>query len=280
MSEVTTAVAEVVSPYAAELAKYQTVATDKALSDIAQNASKISIKGEQDKDGYTSAVSARVSIKKFVAAIEKKRKELKQSALDYGRAVDAEAQRLTLILEPELLRLTREIDDIDAIEERRKEAIRQEQERKAIERINDLAQYGYVMTSSDATVMSDEAFEIIKKSAIDAHVLRQEEERKKQEDQAAKDAELEQLRAKVAAMQAQQNPVQEEAKSEPAVELTEQDKEALMVHAHELKNFAARIRNAKYPTHDQFPGINDQVKTFISLLADRIDDIAFEMTAQ
>ena len=60
----------------------------------------IRVKDQTDKANADAAHAARMVIKAKRVEIEKTRKELKEDALAYGKAVDAEAKRLTALLEP------------------------------------------------------------------------------------------------------------------------------------------------------------------------------------
>lgn len=59
----------------------------------------IIIDGPEDKNNYFLIANAVKGVVKWRTSIEKKRKELKRVALDYGKAVDSEAARLTKLVE-------------------------------------------------------------------------------------------------------------------------------------------------------------------------------------
>jgi hypothetical protein len=59
----------------------------------------ITIAGPEDKANYNLIANAVKGVVKWRTGIEKKRKELKRVALDYGKAVDSEAARLTMLVE-------------------------------------------------------------------------------------------------------------------------------------------------------------------------------------
>lgn len=79
---------------------------------------QLSIKGINDTGGYQQVHSARMVIKNHRVDVEKRRKELKADALEFGRKVDAEARRLTLLLEPIESHLEAEEKAIDDEKER------------------------------------------------------------------------------------------------------------------------------------------------------------------
>jgi hypothetical protein len=80
-----------------ELVRYSV--TDEALAQYRKEFLPLTIKGLNDEEGYEKAKTARLFIEGVRVNIEKKRVELKASALEYGRAVDAEAKRITVAIE-------------------------------------------------------------------------------------------------------------------------------------------------------------------------------------
>jgi hypothetical protein len=70
---------------------------------------ELTIAGVDDKEGFERVRRARLDLKKVRCEIEKKRKELKADAVEFGRRVDAAAKELTALVEPtEQLLLGRE----------------------------------------------------------------------------------------------------------------------------------------------------------------------------
>ena len=76
-----------------QLKKYNV--TDAALAEIRQRYGELAVHGPDDKAGYDAVKAAIADVRSIRTGIEKKRKELKDLALRYGRAVDDEAKRLT-----------------------------------------------------------------------------------------------------------------------------------------------------------------------------------------
>ena len=76
-----------------QLKKYNV--TDTAIADIRQRYGELAVHGPDDKAGYDAVKAAIADVRSIRTGIEKKRKELKDLALRYGRAVDDEAKRLT-----------------------------------------------------------------------------------------------------------------------------------------------------------------------------------------
>lgn len=74
--------------------------TDAAIAKLNTEYMALTVKGVNDKDGYAIVSAARKDIKSRRVEVEKTRKKLKEDALEYGRAVDKEAKRITAMLEP------------------------------------------------------------------------------------------------------------------------------------------------------------------------------------
>ncbi len=122
----------------------------------------LKIKSLDDKEGTKAVHSARMIIVKKRGEVEKKRKELKRSSIDFGNAVDAEAKRITALLEPIETHLYEE----ESIFEKERERLSLEAEEKAQKklqvRVNILKTYNYTMYLLDNVKnMSDNDFELV-----------------------------------------------------------------------------------------------------------------------
>lgn len=113
----------------AQLARFSP--TDGAIAELAQKYLPLSIADVNDRVGYVMVHRARMDIKNKRCAVENMRKELKADALDYGRNVDAEAKRITALLEPIETHLLEQEQTIDAEKERIKNAARLKAEAEA-----------------------------------------------------------------------------------------------------------------------------------------------------
>ena len=121
----------------------ETVATELQRFDLADTAiaamraeyMPLTICGLTDTVGYKAVHSARMVVKNHRVQVEKVRKELKADALEYGRRVDAEAKRITAMLEPIEGHLARKEDAYEAEKERIRNAerLRLEAEQRAKE---------------------------------------------------------------------------------------------------------------------------------------------------
>jgi hypothetical protein len=111
-----------------ELKKF--TVTDAAIAGLNNKYSSLKISGIDDKKGYTEVRAARLDVKSKRVEVEKKRKELTADALEFKRAIDSEAKRITGLLEPLENYLEAQEKEFDAEKERvKKEKERLEQER-------------------------------------------------------------------------------------------------------------------------------------------------------
>jgi uncharacterized membrane protein YqiK len=114
-----------------ELVKF--AIADSAIATMASEFMPLTINGIADTEGFNRVHSARMVVKAKRVNVEKVRRELKADALEYGRKVDAEAERITAMLEPIESHLITEEDAYKAEKERvRNEArLKAEAEAKA-----------------------------------------------------------------------------------------------------------------------------------------------------
>lgn len=106
-------------------------APDFAIATMANKFMPLEIRDANDVEGYKEVHEARMVVKNKRVEVEKVRKALKADALEYGRMVDAEAKRITALLEPIELHLQRQEDYYNAEKERIKNAARLKAEAEA-----------------------------------------------------------------------------------------------------------------------------------------------------
>lgn len=104
---------------------------DAAIAVLAERYMPLKIQGPDDAAGFEEVHTARMAVKKTRLAIEARRKELKEDALKYGKAVDGEAKRLTAQLEPIEGHLQAEEDAYKEAKERKRNAARLAAEEEA-----------------------------------------------------------------------------------------------------------------------------------------------------
>jgi hypothetical protein len=211
-----------------ELTKYNI--TDAAIAKLKDDYLKLTVAGINDKEGCKKVHDARMDIVKRRTSIEKKRVELKADSLEYGRRVDAEAKRITGLLQPIEDHLTEQekivTDELARIKEK-KEAEEKARIQARVNRLFELgarfdgaqyALYGLVIPVTILNAATTEQFamfldqaEKAKAAEEEAARLKAEEEaRIKAEEEAKRKAEEERL-AKIAAQQEEERKRLEEA---------------------------------------------------------------------
>ncbi len=73
---------------------------DFSIKELAAKYMPLKINGLKDRAGFNAVHAARMEVKMVRVGVEKTRKELKAAVLEYGRAVDSEAARLSALIEP------------------------------------------------------------------------------------------------------------------------------------------------------------------------------------
>lgn len=169
--------------------------TDAALAEMRSKFLGLRVLNATDEEGYAQCKEARAVVRRTRLEVEERRKELKAESLSFGRAVDAEAKRITEKIEEVEGHLVSQLKIVDDEKKRREE----EAARKALERIDlrqrKMAEVGAPLSHTEAATLSDEDFSARLESAtaeFKAAAIAREEERKRL-------AELEKERAKQAA---------------------------------------------------------------------------------
>jgi len=179
--------------------------TDAAIAQMESDYMKLKIAGIDDKKNYQLVRSARMQVKEKRVEVEKTRKSLKEESLKFGRAVDAEAKRIRLLLEP----IENYLIEQEKVIDEEKQRIKDEADRKERERIQGRLQklygmgcvfdgFGYVYKSKQEDVkieisteqiqaMSDEEYSEltgnVEKMKLQDSVAQAEEDRQKKEEE-------------------------------------------------------------------------------------------------
>ena len=164
--------------------------TDSAIAKMAEDYMGIIVTGPGDAENFKTAHNARIVVKGMRVDVEKCRKEFKAEALEYGRKVDAEAKRLTALLQP--------IEDHLIAQER---VVTDEQER--IKREAEEAEAARIATEEKARRDAEEA-RIRAERAAEQKKLDEERERLASE-RAAMEAERKRAQAEQAARQKEED---------------------------------------------------------------------------
>jgi len=195
-----------------ELVKYSV--TDEALEQYRKEFLPLTINGLDDQEGYEKVKNARLFIKGERVNVEKKRVELKASALEYGRAVDAEAKRITTaieMIEDHLMAEQKKIDDENA-------RIKFEKEQRALlpERLARLAELDTTMTEAELLKMDGPTFMGVLNTLLSAKL---EKQRKEQEEtERAQRAEQERIEAEKKAIEDKRLEAEREARHHAEIE--------------------------------------------------------------
>ena len=195
-----------------ELVKYSV--TDEALAQYRKEFLPLTIKGLDDVEGYEKVRDARLFIKAERVNVEKKRVELKASALEYGRAVDAEAKRITVAIE--------EVEDHLMAEQKRiddeKERIKFEKEQRAVlpERMAKLAELDATMTEDEVLKLDGPAFMAVLNGFLSRKLERQRVAQ--EETERAQRAEADRIEAEKKAIEDKKLEAEREARHKAEVE--------------------------------------------------------------
>lgn len=126
-----------------EIAKYDLPAA--AIKQLEQEFMPLCVRSLDDEEGYAQVKEALRFMVSKRNEVEDKRKELKADSLKFGRAVDEEAKRLTMMLSPIELHLKAEKDKIDLEKKRIAEEEEARKQKVIIERHQMLIEVGMVI---------------------------------------------------------------------------------------------------------------------------------------
>jgi hypothetical protein len=126
-----------------EIAKYDLPAA--AIKKLEEEFMPLCVRSLDDEEGYAQVKEALRFMVSKRNEVEDKRKELKADSLKFGRAVDEEAKRLTLMLSPIELHLKAEKDKIDSEKKRIAEEEEARKQKVIIERHQMLVGVGMVV---------------------------------------------------------------------------------------------------------------------------------------
>lgn len=133
--------------------------TDAALQEMKRDFMSLTVKDLTDLNGYKDCDAARKLVKEKRLDVEKRRKELKADALEYGRKVDGEAKRITAQLEE----IESYLEGQQAIVDNEKKRLKQEAEaaakRQLDSRIAQLQQYRGQITIDHLMIVDEPTFQ-------------------------------------------------------------------------------------------------------------------------
>jgi len=175
------------------------------------------------KEQVDAVHKARMIVKSARVEVEKTRKRLKENALKWGRAVDAEARRITTLLEPIEKHLGAEEDKPAAERRRIEELERREREAKLRARLEALRDAGAAALEQDVRDLSDEEFAAV---LGEARAQKAEREAAEAERRAAEEKRLAAERERLERERAEQERIRARQEAEAAVRRKEEQEAA------------------------------------------------------
>lgn len=201
-----------------DLIKYSV--TDAAIAEMGEKYLSLKVHGLDDGEGYALCKEARKAVRDTRLNVEERRKELKAESLEFGRAVDTEAKRITAMLEPIELHLVSQMALIDNEKKRREDEAKRQAKERLDSRVSQLQAVNATFSIDELVKLDDEAFDQILTAAQTRFNAAQRElaearqrfealerERAAQEEQARKD------REKIAELEREQQRMRQEAEA-------------------------------------------------------------------
>lgn len=233
---------------------------DAAIAKMGEQYLPLKIAGVTDAAGFKAVHDARMTVKSKRVEVEKVRKVLKKDALEYGRKVDAEAKRITGLLEPIESHLKTQEDAYQAERERIRNAAKLKAEAEARAKAEaEAAKLKAEQEAEAARIKAEQDVENerlrIEREKLEAErreiqAKREAEEKKQREAQEKLDAERRALEAeqkRLADIEAERVRKEEleKAKAEAAKRAKREAEERIVREAAEAKAKAIAEENAK-----------------------------------
>ncbi len=175
---------------------------DAAIAELAAKFAPLVITNLEDKAALAAVHSARMVVKNLRVEVEKKRVALKADALAWGRNVDAEAKRLTVLLSPIEERLEAEEWKVAAEKQRLANIAAEEAAARLKVRMDALAAFRAFAAPKSVEAMDDETFRSFLEAAGAKFAAEQKAEADRKAAEAAEAARIAKERAEAQAAQA------------------------------------------------------------------------------
>ncbi len=147
--------------------------TDAAIAEMKSLYMGLKVLSLDDDEGFKAVHSARMIVKGKRIEVEKRRKELKADALEWGKKVDVRAKQIFSLLEPIENHLISEEEKITKEKERLKSEEEAKNRAKIEARINDLLKYGVVKPFMEVATMPDGEYDTLFAFAKTTHEAEQ-----------------------------------------------------------------------------------------------------------
>ena len=260
---------------------------DAAIAELSEQYMPLRVEGLSDSKGLATVHAARMHVKGLRVDVEKKRKQLKADALEYGRIVDAEAKRITALLAPIEGHLQSQEQVVLDEKARLK---REEAERWAAAlqaRMDQLTEVGSYPAGTVIESMTEERFSQFLGEARAQHEARKREEAAERERLEAEQRRLEEERRKLDAerteIEAEKRRAEEAERARLAAEARaraeeaeRQRQEALRPDLERLRGVAVQLRRIKVPkVSAAAEDARTDVLDAIAVAVRRVEEITF-----
>lgn len=213
--------------------------TESQLAKLREDYLPLIVTGPEDKQGYEVVKTARIKIKGLRVSVEKRRKELKQESLDFGRLVDHRARTITEGLEVIEGHLQAQQDIVDKEKERQRLLAEQAAKEKLQSRMSALQDCHAALRIDQVEGLSDMDFDSLLTTSQQAFNAAKIEQERKDQELAALAAERLIQQAKIAEQEADAKRLRDELIEKQKQELAEQNRRIAEAEAAKQKEIAA-----------------------------------------
>lgn len=210
-------------------------AIETSIAEMRQKYMPLKITDVDDKKQFDAVHEARMEVRTLRIDVEKKRKELKADALEFGKLVDSSAKKITGMIEPIEEHLQQQEDIVTAEKERRKREAEEKRQAVLQSRVDQLTAVGGACSIVLLGGMTDSEFSEVLSKATAEHAAKVEADRIAAEARAAEEKRLAEERAKLEAERKEQERIAAEQRAAAEAERKKIDEERRAVEAEKLR---------------------------------------------
>ena len=199
--------------------------TETAIAELREQYMGLAIAGPEDRKGFLAVSEARKDVKARRVKVEHARKALNEDALTYQRLVNAEAKRITAMLEPIETYLEQQEDAYNAAKERIKAEAEAARKAKLQARVDAIQAVRGAVPLAVLEALTDEQFAAELSKATEADNARKAQEEAAAKAEADRQAEAERLRKEQEAqLAAERAKLEAERKAQEELQRIEREK--------------------------------------------------------
>ena len=254
--------------------------TDANIASLKAEFMPLVVNGFEDKEGYELCKKARIRVKSLRCDVEKRRKELKQDSLEFGRLVDSKAKAVTNALLEIETHLQSQQDIVDKEKLRRQQQQEAEARAKLQARIDALQECQVPFNVESVRQMTDEQFALELGAAKIICANRIATEKAEKERLALLEAERIEQQRKLAEQEAEAKRLRDELLEKQRAEIAEQERKLAEIREAERKAQEAKAEAERALERERLAALAEQERVAKEAEKARLAELAAKEAAE